>query len=1289
MRVDDVSEQKETPTTNAGRQEDAGPEHMTERQEEVGPGLSFPVIGIGASAGGLAAIEQLLQNVPEDLEAAFVVVQHLDPAHESHLVPLLSKYTTMRVVQAESGMAVAPRCVHVIPPNASLTISEGILRLGNRVLDSGYRMPIDAFLQSLAEDQRERAIAVILSGSGSDGSVGIRFVQCGGGFVVAQEPATAQHDAMPRNAIATGYVDRVVPCGQIPAMIQEYLSHPLIRREEGNAETGQEYLTTLLNLLLAKTRSDFRGYKRATITRRVARRMGIRRVATWPEYLDLLRSEADEAELLSKDLLIRVTSFFREPEAFEAFRSQAIVPLLRDKEPHAPIRVWVPGCASGEEAYSIAMLLFEEMSRAGQNRRISVFATDLDQSALDVGRKGLYPANIERDLSAERLARFFSSEGDNYRIDTQLRESVVFAVQNLVSDPAFSRVDIISCRNVLIYLDLVVQKKIFSVFDFALNPEGILFLGKSDGVGGVSDVFQPIDRKWRVFRHARTDRFPLSEMTVAASRSFTWDKPSAVEVAHRRDGDLVGSVQAAILEENSVSVAVVDRTGRVLYLNGPMDRYMTLPKGEPELNLLSLARGRLGGRLRTALRTAVTTQAAVRLGGIRLPEERSTRLLDVTVRPLPVREGYDAVFAVLLREPAPPTETPPEVVVAAEHDHAGIIDQLESELRSTRDELRSAGEQFETTNEELKAASEEVMSMNEELQSANEELETSKEELQSLNEELSTVNAQLQQKLDEVNLVNDDLLNLLAATEAATVFLDMSLRLRRFTPSVTGLLNLIPTDLGRPIAHVSHGFEGLDLAADAEAVLRELRPVEKEVQTRDGSWYTVWFRLYRTRLKQIDGVVVAFFDVTRLKQAEEEASGARRHTESLNEDLERRVSERTAESDQRAMQLRVLASELLQTERLERQRLAKVLHDHLQQLLVAAKLRLSAVKSRGNEAGVNDSLARIGEILDQCVAESRSLSVELSPPVLHEAGLAAALVWLAKFKEKQSGLHVDVVVGEEEGLELADRDVRIFLFEAVRELLLNVLKHAEVLAAKIFVGLVNGEIDVRVEDQGRGFDPGSSGLSANGGTGLGLFALQQRMRILGGALTVESAPGQGTRVSLRVPIKPTLDRAKAALAEGPEPASRPMAQSPNVAVSPSAGRIRLLVVDDHAIVRRGLVTLLSSEENIDVVGEASDGAEAVDLARFLRPDVIVMDVSMPKMDGVEATHRIRSEFPGTRIIGLSMYSEGEMAAAMRNAGAVAFVTKGGPPEALVSAIHAAMLPSSPLIGDGLQEPPIV
>ncbi|QDV47346.1 Chemotaxis protein methyltransferase [Stieleria neptunia] len=868
------------------------------------------VVGIGASAGGLDAFRRFFSAAPGDLGVAFVLIQHLDPTHESLTAELLGKHTEMSVVQVVEEMVIEPNHVYVIPPNKYLTISGKTLHLSEPVQRRGVRVPIDFFFRSLADDQQSRAIGIILSGTGSDGTLGAGEIKAAGGIVMVQSPDTAQYDGMPRSAMLAGVVDCVLPVDEMPDMLLRYVGHSYVNdqttqtRLERSVTKASSDLTTIVGLLRARVKYDFSYYKKGTLTRRIQRRMGLRHVEAMDEYIERLRQDDAEVTALYKDLLISVTNFFRDPPAWLALEKHVIGPLVaglapdphRHDETHRnTIRVWTPGCASGEEPFSLAMLLTERMQAASKDGELNLFASDIDHDAVAFARAGVYPETIAADVTPERLQRFFTKGEHTYRINKEIRETVVFAEQNVISDPPFSKLDLISCRNLLIYLEPDIQKKILSMFHFALRDGGYLFLGNAETITQQSDLFVPVSREWRIYQRSNSVEREYS-VPARASRSPPPEIALPARGVQRRAPRLPAAAQQLVLQRFAPACALVDRSLKVVYLHGPVDDYLQLPSGEQTYDLIAMSRQGLRTKLRVAVQQAIQTNKPVALENVQVRRGQQFCPVRVSIEPLRqpdelsdllllAFEEADAEQRVRLVYVEPSEAIPPdEPDTVAEYQ--AVIRQLERDLTETREDLQTSIEEFETSNEEFKAANEEVTSINEELQSTNEELETSQEELQSLNEEMQTVNNQLESKVGELESVNNDLNNLLSSIDHATLFLDRQFRVKRFTPATANLLRVIETDIGRPFSDFAKNFSDEDLLDDAANVLKHLAPMDKEIRDERGHWYVRRIVPYRTEEDRIDGVVITFIDITERNQARESL-------QLLNASLEQQVIERT------------------------------------------------------------------------------------------------------------------------------------------------------------------------------------------------------------------------------------------------------------------------------------------------------------------------------------------------------------------------------------------------------------
>ena len=847
---------------------------------------SFPIVGIGASAGGLAAFEAFFSGMPALTEPgmAFVLVQHLAPDHSSILTALMQRNTRMQVLEVEDGMVVQVNCAYIIPPNRDMAFLNGALHLLEPTAPRGHRLPIDYLFRSLAQDQRERAIGIVLSGTGSDGTLGVRAIKGEGGMVMVQNPASAEFDGMPRSTLATGLVDFELPPAEMPAQLMAYVAHAFGRPPNvGTASVphAESALKKIFILLRTHTGHDFSLYKPNTIYRRIERRMAVHQIAALDSYVKYLQQSQTEVHALFHDLLIGVTNFFRDPEAFALLEEQIIPKLFASKAPGSVVRAWSAGCSTGEEAYSLAILLQERLDVLKLSYKVQVFATDLDSRAIATARAGLYPASIADDISPGRLARFFTAEPDGsaYRVHKGIRDMLVFSEHDLVKDPPFSKLDLISCRNLLIYMGAELQKKVMALFHYALLPGGMLFLGSSETVGELADVFAVVDRKSKAYQRkedfqgaqrAALGRFlpPLAARDVALP-------PVMDKTAHPLKLSLRTLTEQTLLQHLAPVGALVNGQGDILYLHGRTGMFLEPAPGDAGINnILKMAREGLRRELTSVLHRVAVSKEPTQALNLRVKTNGHFTLVNLAVCPVATGGAsalQSALYLVVL-EVATVQDVPPHLLSppAASTDSQAQIHALTEELQAKEEYLQAANEELETSNEELKSSNEEMQSVNEELQSTNEELETSKEELQSINEELATVNTELQTKVTDLSRANNDMNNLLAGTGIGTIFVDHGLRILRFTPAATLIINLILSDVGRPVGHIASNLVGYDrLVADVQAVLKNLQPIEAGVETLEHRHFTMRILPYRTLDNVIEGVVITFVEITEIVRTRE------------------------------------------------------------------------------------------------------------------------------------------------------------------------------------------------------------------------------------------------------------------------------------------------------------------------------------------------------------------------------------------------------------------------------------
>jgi two-component system, chemotaxis family, CheB/CheR fusion protein len=1182
-----------------------------ERRVPEEPGPDFPVVAVGASAGGLDACRKLVTALPANTGMAFILVQHLDPTHESMMVDLLAGHTSMQVCQAANGMPIECDHFYVIPPGTYLSVHDGVLRLSQPLARHGARLPFDFLLHSLATDRGASAICVILSGSGADGSLGLRAVKENHGLVIAQDPAEAGYDGMPRSAIATGAVDLILSVSKMPDALVKY-GRRITRLRTQNVthppEAAQDWLPEIIELLRARTAHDFTLYKPGTLQRRIERRMAMAAIETddMYRYLDLLRGDQDELELLFKDLLINVTSFFRDPKVFELLGETLVPDMLRNQRREQPLRVWVAGCSTGEETYSIAMLFQEQITAAKLDVKMQIFASDIDPDAVASAREGLYSETIEAEVSAARLARFFVKEDHGYRISSDLRASVIFTVQDVLTDPPFSRIDMVSCRNLLIYLRPEAQAKVISLFHFALRDGGILLLGGSETSGNDDGRFEVISKQERLYRHIGrgrpSDAGLVTGIGRVSARPEMGQEPSRQVV-------LAELCRRLVIESHAPAAVLVNHKLECLFSLGPTERYLRVAPGAPTHDLLAIAHPDMRTKLRSAIQQANHENVRVVTAGGRTTHNGHGISFSIDIQPV-LSDGEALLLICFVNE------------TAHERSHArpvrlGETTALELELETTRAELQGAIRSLEISNEEQKAINEEALSVQEEFQSTNEELLTSKEELQSLNEELTALNSQLQETLEKQRTTANDLQNVLYSTDVATIFLDAALNIRFFTPATKALFSVIPGDIGRPLADLSSLSIDNTLLTDAKNVLRTLASSEREIETQSGAWYLRRILPYRTRDSRVEGVVITFADITVRTHAADALGIAKRQAEQAN----------------------VAKSRFL----------AAASHDLRQPLQTLSLVRgLLAQKIKENKT--HEALALVGRLDDMSEAMTSMLDTLLDINQI-EAGTIQPEIVAFPVNDLLDRLRDDFTFHATEknvvlkvvpcGL-MVRSDPRL-LEQMIRNLLSNALKYTNQGTVLLGCRRRAGALTIEVWDTGIGIPAdefqaifeeyhqiGNDARERSRGLGLGLPIVRRLGNLLGHRVWVRSRLGKGSVFSVEIArlAKETAPTVRG----GPwDPGAKSGAgpKRPDAADGRRTGAI-LIVEDDLELCE--LLALVLTESGHQVA-TAHNGIAAIDLlARgVFRPDLILADYNLPKgMNGLQLTNRLR-ERPGGEI----------------------------------------------------------
>jgi two-component system, chemotaxis family, CheB/CheR fusion protein len=1167
----------------------------------------FPVVGIGASAGGLDACRRLVDALPAGIGMAFILVQHLDPTHESMMVDLLTDRTSMTVCQVADGMKLARDHLYVIPPGAYLAVGDGALHLSQPQARHGARLPFDFLLHSLAEAYGARAICVILSGLGADGSLGLRGVHEKGGLVIAQDPDEAGYDGMPRSAIATGAVDLVLPVANIPEALVKYARRldptdvhdkPLLRDVSSPREAVRDWLPEFIDLLRTKTAHDFTLYKSGTLQRRIERRMAMLTIAAngMERYLALLRRDAGELDLLAKDLLINVTSFFRDPKVFEHLAARIIPDLIRNGSSDNPVRIWVAGCSTGEEAYSLAMLFREELTTAKSNTRVQVFASDVDPNAVAIAREGAYPATIATDVSPARLSRFFAKEDHGYRVLPELRAMVVFTVQDVLTDPPFARLDLISCRNLMIYLGIEAQANVVLLFHFALRESGILLLGTSETVGHVEDRFEIISKPERLYRRvglSRPGEYGFMRGFGDGLRVPARPGPGQTPTRQAALGDLC---RRLVTEAYAPAAVLINRKHECLFTLGPTDRYLHVAPGQPTHDLLAMTHQSLRTKLRSAVQRASQQNARVVVAGGRVNHNGSAISFDIDVQPV-LSRGEELLLICFVDQPTT-RQAPDRPVTPRERPRVAA---LERELEITRTELQDAIRNLEVSSEEQKAINEEALSINEEYQSANEELLTSKEELQSLNEELTALNGQLQETLERQRTTSNDLQNILYSTDVATIFLDTRLNIRFFTPATRSLFSVIPSDVGRPLADLTSLAADSTLLADAGTVLHTLVPIEREIEAQTGAWFIRRVLPYRTRDNAAEGVVITFADITERRRVADELGTAKRQAELANAAKSRFLA--AASHDLR---------QPLQTLALLQGLLAKIVEGERAQKLVARiDETLSAI------SGMLNTLLDINQIEAGTVhADMASFPVDALLGRLKDEFTYPAQSKRIALRVVSCGLSIH-------------SDQRL-LEQILRNLLSNAIKYTK--CGKVLLGCRRrqGLLSIEVWDTGIGIPDvelhaifeeyhqlDNPARERSRGLGLGLSIVQRLGRLLDHRVRVRSWPGKGSVFAVEIMLTP------GGVAPNAEPDRNDLASGPVADVHPDG---TILIVEDDPEVRELLELFLKGEGYRTTI--SPDGIGALDLVARgdVRPDLVLADYNLPNgMDGLEVITKLRKK----------------------------------------------------------------
>jgi two-component system CheB/CheR fusion protein len=1159
---------------------------------------SFPVVGIGASAGGLDACRKLFDALPAGTGMAFILIQHLDPTHESMMADLLAGHTTLIIREAAEGVPIEREHLYLIPPGIFLSVINGALHLSQPQQRHGARLPFDFLLHSLAEEYESNAVCVVLSGTGADGSLGVRAVKERGGFIIAQYPEEAGHDGMPRSAIKTGGVDLVVPANEIPAALIKYAQSRSPSAPQSllaQQDSVGAHLPDIINLVREKTAHDFTFYKKGTLQRRIERRMAMAAINNCDigGYLELLRSDERELALLAKDLLINVTGFFRDTKVFDLLAEKTIPGLVRDHPLDRPLRIWIAACSTGEEAYSLAILFLEEINATKRNIKLQVFASDVDPEAVSGAREGVYPEIINRDVSAERLARFFSKEDRGYRVAPELRSVVVFTVQDLLADPPFSRLDMVSCRNLLIYLSHEAQMKLISLFHFALREGGILLIGNSETVGNVNGCFEVVSKTEHLYQRMGRSRQEALDFSGNYGEGLRTPPRPGQAPGAARQAALAELCRRIILETYAPAAMLINRKNEYLYSLGPIVRYLGIPSGYPTHDVLAMAIPDLRTKLRSAIQQAIQTNARVVVAGDRIQEEGGKVSFRIDILPVQC-EGDELLLICFIDEEEAGRKRGPSATSRVKPRAV----ELEQALEAMRTELQSAIRNLEISSEEQKAVNEELLSLNEEYQSTNEELLTSKEELQSLNEELTALNGQLQETLERQRTTSNDLQNVLYSTDVATLFLDLDLNIRFFTPATKALFRVIPSDIGRPLADLSSLADDNALLFDAKSVLETLVPVEREIEAQSGVWFVRRILPYRTQEKGVEGVVITFSDITERRHTAIELEKAKRLAELASVTKSRFLA--AASHDLR---------QPLQTLTLIQGLLTKIVSGNREQKLVA---RLD--ETLGAMSGMLNTLLDINQIEAGVVrADKNSFPINEMLDRLRDEFTYHAHAQRLELRVVPCSLSIY------SDPRLLEQIVRNLLSNAVKytkrgKVLLGCRRHQGILSIEIWdtgVGIPDHELEA-IFDEYHQLD--NIARERARGLGLGLAIVKRLTDLLEHRVSVQSNVAQGSVFSIEVGTLP---------GDVPKHPERNPRDRKERIVEDARRSGTILIIEDDAELRGLLKLLLEDEGHRAVV--TPDGVEALELVArgTVRPDLILADYNLPNgMDGLQIAAKL-------------------------------------------------------------------
>jgi two-component system CheB/CheR fusion protein len=1124
-------------------------------------GINYPITAIGASSGGIDPIIEILKDLPPDTGMSFVIVMHLDRDHKSNLPAIIRRASKMNVDFARNNVIPQQNNIYIIPPGKTLTFKNEKFVIKPRAKSDKVHMSIDYFMRSLAEDIHNNAIGIILSGSNSDGVIGVGEIKSNGGVTFAQSLDTAGSKQMPLAAINSGFVDFVLNPDKIAEELVRISRLPYIkafRSKENEVINDHNELNKIFRLLAKVTGIDFKEYKLNTIKRRILRRMIVNKITAFSDYVEMIQKNPEEVHDLYEDILINVTGFFRDHEMYNSLKRSVLPVILKNKAKNAPVRIWSTGCSTGEEAYSLAMLVAEMLGPKINRTVIQIFATDLSNKGLEKARSGFYSEDIAGDVSPERLQKFFTKVDGKYKINKSIRDMCVFAKHNVTQDPPFSGIDLITCRNLLIYLGQTLQDKVFPVFHYSLKPKGYLVLGSSESISRNNDMFSVVDKKFRIFKKKNILVKPSFDFyspvkrfgsVINSSYNGNGNGKSIRSLDSNEDGisDFQKEVDSLILNRFSPAGVVINKNLEVVQFRGRTSDFLENHQGTASLNLLKMAKPNLVHNLSKAVNKCFRSNSPVTIDSIKHNINGGYKELNIIVTPVNIKNESTEMYLVLFDDSRPVKQSGNGAITKIKDESevfGSETEELRKELEATKEYLQSMIEQYETTVEELTSANEEIQSSNEELQSTNEELETTKEELQSTNEELTTVNEELKNRYNEISSISNIVSNLLSSINIPIIILDSDMKIMRYTNMAENVINLIPSDIGRKLTDLNTNLDITNLESILQKVMSNPESVEFESRDKKGNYYLIRMRPYKTVENRIEGVIIAFIDITELKKNVEQLESSRNEIQELNKKLSTKVDEKTsdlkkankileAEIAERKMiekSLRVLSKHLVDSQESERMKLSRELHDGINQILSAVQFRVQSVEEKLSKKTapekikeIHSDIAVAKELLKKTILEVRTMSANLRPATLDELGIAETIKSIIAEFHRRTGKNVKTSIPKMK--KRLSPEIELSLYRIIQESLHNIEKHSKARSVSITLEVINNTVFLTIKDNGKGFTKKDTIRKPGQQTKFGLINMRERVESIGGTIQFDSS-STGTSVAIKIPAAYTAGKNK-------------------------------------------------------------------------------------------------------------------------------------------------------------------